>query len=95
MIDEQGLTSAIETLMRYKTELAAGRQMQAAGMTVPNTKSRDFLGVLNGGSRRVMAALDIRDQEMLECLGELCLNASRNMEMNAAERASGKPATMW
>lgn len=95
MVDESELTAAIDQLIGYKEKLGLGKKMAASGFAVPATKTRDFQGVVNGGSRRVMRALDISDPARLEALGELLINAASNINMVEESKRNGFTPPLW
>ena len=71
--------AAIAQWLNYKAALAGARSLQQSGLAIPNTSGSDFVSTINAASRRMINALDIKDPERCEAVGELLLNASRNM----------------
>lgn len=79
MINQPELLAALNQFRTYKESLAAGRNLQKAGLSVPSTRMNEFQLTINACSRRAITALDLRDPMDLETLGELLINAGRGI----------------
>lgn len=80
MVDEFRMRGAIEAFRNYKTTLQSGRGLQAAGLSVPNTRMIEFISMIDSCSRQAVSALELSDPEDMESLGELLLNMSRTIK---------------
>jgi hypothetical protein len=90
VIDQIGLDNAVRQWLNYREGLRSAQALQANGFEVPNTKMSEFKASIDQFSRRAISAVGENDENYLEAMGELLLNAVHNIRQQRKD-----PTFLW